>query len=283
VLGVSQPALSKSIRELEETMGVTLFERHAKGMRVNRFGTLVEESARRIIAELAHLDAQLDSELEPTSGSLTLGALPVTAVGFLPGLLASLRTAMPDLCINVVQGPTDQMLSALLSGEVDLVIGRLYEPSESDLFIREPLYDEPISLLARDGHPLLAENQVRQRDLEEYGLVLPSVTHRVGREIEEALAGLKLDAPVSALRSNSLGLIRELLLTTDILAAMPRLMMAGDLLRGTVRLVSLPGTTPTRPAGIICAEGRALTPVLETFVAFTRNYVERLRGSVLPL
>jgi LysR family transcriptional regulator, pca operon transcriptional activator len=282
-LGISQPALSKSIRELEETMGVTLFERHAKGMRSNHFGALVEESARRIIAELAHLDAQLDSQLEPNSGSITLGTLPVTAVGFLPGLLVALRVAMPDLCINVVQSDTEQMLSSLLAGDVDLVIGRLYEPAHSELFAREQLYDEPISLLAREGHPLFATNQIRQRDLCEYGLVLPGMTHRVGKEIEEALAGMKLEPPGSALRSNSLGLIRELLLTTEMLAAMPRLMMAGDLIRGTVRSLPLPAPTPSRPAGIFYAEGRPLTPLLEAFVAFTRNYVERLRGSVLPL
>jgi LysR family transcriptional regulator, pca operon transcriptional activator len=282
-LGISQPALSKSIRELEETIGVTLFERHSKGMRSNAFGTLVEESARRIIAELARLDAQLDSQLEPESGVITVGSLPVTAVGFLPGLLVSLRVAMPDLCINVIQSDTEQMLSALLAGEVDLVLGRLYEPAAPDAFVREQLYDEPISLLAREGHPLLAAKPIRQDDLAEYGLVLPSLTHRVAREIEDALAAMKLEPPPSALRSNSLGLIRELLLTTEMVAAMPRLMMAGDLIRGSVRSLLLPVPTPPRPAGIIFAEGRPMAPLISAFVSFTRNYVQRLRGSALPL
>lgn len=283
VLCVSQPALSKSIREVEDAVGVTLFERHAKGLRPNRFGTLVEEAAQRIIAELAHLDAQLDIQLRPTSGLLNIGALPTTAVGFLPGLLVALRTAMPQLSINVIQGATEQMLSAVLSGKVDLVLGRLYETDGSDLFVREPLYDEPISLLAHDGHPLLAQSHVRQRDIVEYGLVLPSVTQRVGREIEEALAGMKLSAPEASLRSNSLGLVRELILTTDMLAAMPRLMMAGDLVRGTIQLLPLPAKAPSRPAGITYAAGRPRTPIVDAFVAFARNYVERLRGTVLPL
>lgn len=263
-------------------MGVTLFERHARGMRPNRFGQLVEEAARRVIAELADLEVHLDQLLEPTSGTLTIGALPVTAVGFLPGLLVALRTAMPELTINVVQGPTEQMLTALRDRNVDVVIGRLYKLDATIDLVREELFDDPVSIFARSGHPISTATNLRQRDIMEYGLVLPDVTHRVGSEIDEALQALKLEPPQTALRSNSLGLIRELILTSDILAAMPRLMMAGDLMRGSVQLVPLPKQPERRPSGFFLAEGRELTPVLLSFLEFTRNYVERFRGTALP-
>ncbi|MBV8458384.1 MAG: hypothetical protein JO122_17420 [Acetobacteraceae bacterium] len=161
--------------------------------------------------------------------------------------------------------------------KIDLIAGRLYEPAVPDGFVREALWSEPISVLARAEHPIL-RGPVSVDEMRRYELVLPTVTQRVGREIEHLLSLLGID-PVSSLRSSSYALIRELLHGTDMLAVMPRLMMVGDLLRRTLRVVPLPLPTPERPAGLVLPRNGSLTAAGNSFVACLRTYVAEIAAS----
>jgi LysR family pca operon transcriptional activator len=270
-LGVSQPALTKSLHELEDILQIRLFDRHPRGVRPTEAGTVFVQCARRILAELHRLDEQLDQLSSSESGAVMLGALPVAAAGVLPGVLARLKAAHPAVRIRLLQGRTKELLPLLASGEVDLIVGRLYEPSIPDGFQREALWSEPISVLARAEHPIFSE-PISVAALQHYDLVLPTITQRVGEEIERLLSLLGLDAATS-LRSSSYSFIREMLHETDSLAVVPRLMMVGDLLRGALQVVPLPLPTPDRPAGLILPRDRPLSPAAATFVASLRAYV----------
>jgi LysR family pca operon transcriptional activator len=175
-------------------------------------------------------------------------------------------------------------LPLLASGELDLIVGRLYEPAVPDGFAREPLWTEPISVLARAGHPVLAHGPaVSVEELRRYDLVLPTVTQRVGQEIEHLLSLLGL-VPASSLRSSSYGFIREMLLATDLISVMPRLMMAGDLLRGALRVVPLPIPAPDRPAGLILPRDRELPRAGRAFVECLRAHVaEVVQRGLAPI
>ena len=148
-LGISQPALTKSLQELETILDMRLFERHARGMLPTPAGDGVIRSARRILAELRRLDEDLDRLSSPSSGIVALGALPGAAAGILPGVLGRLKVEHNDLDIRLVEGRTEEVLPMLAAGEIDLIVGRLYEPVVPDGFVRESLYEEPISILAR--------------------------------------------------------------------------------------------------------------------------------------
>jgi LysR family pca operon transcriptional activator len=274
-LGLSQPALSKSLQELEETLQLRLFERHSRGVSPTDAGNVVVASARRILAELRRLDEELDHLAQPGGGIVTLGALPVAAAGVLPGVLTRLKASHPEMRVRLQQGRTEDLLPLLASGEMDLIVGRLYEPLAPDGFVREALWAEPISLLARAGHPIFSASRVTVDELQRYDLVLPSITQRVGLEIDGLLAALGL-APVAPLRSSSYGFIREMLHGTDMLSAMPRLMMVGDLLRGTLQVLPLPIMAPDRPAGLILPRARPLPLAGRVFVECLRAYLAEL-------
>ena len=274
-LGISQPALSKSLQELEETLQMRAFERHARGVTPTEAGTLLIGSARRILAELRRLDEGLDLLSRPGVGTVALGALPVAAVGVLPGVLTRLKATHPGIRVRLEQGRTEELLPLLASNEIDLVVGRLYVPSVPDGFQRHTLWMEPISVLARTGHPLFDTKCMSVEELHRYDLVLPTVTQRVGQEIETLLSALGL-TPTTSLRSSSYGFIREMLHGTDLISIMPRLMMAGDLLRGTLRVVPLPITAPDRHAGLILRQDRPLPLAGEAFVSALQVYLAEL-------
>lgn len=274
-LGLSQPALTKSLQELEEVLQLRLFDRLPRGVRPTEAGIVFVRSARRILAELRRLDEEVDLLSIPEGGTVALGALPVAAAGVLSAALTSLKAMYPEVRIRLQQGRTEDLLPLLTSGDIDLVVGRLYQPPVPDGFGREALWTEPLSILGRSGHPLFSSERVAIDDLRRYDLVLPTVTRRVGVEIENLLAALGLE-PASALRSSSYGFIREMLHGTDSVSVMPRLMMVGDLMRGTLRVVPLPIPTPDRPAGLILPRTRSLPPAGQAFVSCLRGYVAEL-------
>ena len=279
-IGISQPTLTKTLHTVEEVLQAPLFERHARGMRPTEAGAAVARAARRVQAELRRLETELDELASPGSSLLSIGALPTAAMGVLPGVMSRLARSHPGIKIRLEQGLTEELLPLLAAGEIELVVGRLYGMTVPGEFVHEPLWSEPISVLARAGHPLLRGGGFDIEELGNYDLLLPSVTQRVAQETKHMLALLDLRAKTS-LRSSSFGFIREMLHDTDCLAVMPRLMMAGDLLRGTLQVVPLPVAAPMRPAGLITSAHRELGPVARTFVECLRAYVSVIETTVV--
>jgi LysR family pca operon transcriptional activator len=279
-LGISQPALTKNLQELEDILQLRLFDRHSRGVAPTAGGRIFIQAARRILADMHRLEDDLDQFANPNCGTVALGALPVTANGLLPGVLAQLKTTHPDLKIRLHHGRTADLFPLLASGEIDLVVGRLYEPAVPDGFRREPLWSEPISIVARAGHPIFAD-AVSADSLRRYDLVLPTTSQRIGQEIEHLLEMLSVE-PTAPLRSSSPGLIREMLHGTDSISMAPRLMLLGDVLRGTLRIAALPVPAPDRPAGLILPRDRPLPPAAGAFVQCLRSYIREIvaRGVV---
>jgi LysR family pca operon transcriptional activator len=275
-LGLGQPALTRALQEAEQVIGASLFTRHARGVRPTEAGRIVTRLARRVLAELHRADEALD---HLHSAQVAIGVLPVAAVGVLPGALIRLKQARPEIQLRLQQGRMEELLPLLAAGEIDLVVGRLYPPATPDGFLREALWEEPISFLARADHPLFAR-PVTRAALAGCELVLPTVSQRVGQEIDERLAALGL-ATQAPLRSSSYGFIREMLLASDMVSVMPRLMMVGDLLRGALGVLPLEEEAPPRPAGLILPGDRPLPEAGQAFVAALRAHLAEIAAQGL--
>ncbi|UPG74785.1 LysR substrate-binding domain-containing protein (plasmid) [Roseomonas gilardii subsp. gilardii] len=154
------------------------------------------------------------------------------------------------------------------------MVGQLYPPDKPDGLLREALYEEPISVLARTDHPVF-ETPITAEALRRWELVLPTIGQRVGQEIDQLLVTLGL-TPTTSMRSTSYGFIREMLHSTDFISVMPNTMMAGDLLRGTIRAAPLPAASRPRPAGFIRRADTPLSPAAEVLVEGLRRYVEEI-------
>jgi LysR family pca operon transcriptional activator len=280
-LGLSQPALTKSLHEIEEITGARLFDRHVRGVTPNAYGLAVGETARRLLLEAARLEDALDALDGGDGGPVVVGALPVAAAGLLPGALARFQAAHPGVEVQVHQERSDALLSALAVREIDFVVGRLYAPQQPDTFVRRPIYDEGIAILARSDHPIFGAEPIALESLDAYPLVLPTVSQLVGRDVDEFLAGLGV-APRQPLRSSSPSLIRESLFATDGIAVLPKVMLAGDLMRGAVRALPIAAKAPPRPAGLIL-RGDAPPPTnaaafIKLFIAYAEEVQRTLEG-----
>lgn len=249
-LRVSQPALSRTLQEVEEIVGGELFERHPRGVRPNAMGLLIASRARTLLHTIREMETDLDALRDGQKRSIRVGVLPVAAHGLLPAVLAHANSEAAHLSIEVIEGRNDQLTPALLAGEIDVVLGRLYPPELPDELTRRVLYHEPISLIARADHPLFERATLTPADIQRYPIILPAVATRMERDVSDLLATIDLQ-PDRSIQSSSVGFMRELLLSGNYVSAIPRILVAGDLARDTLRILPIAMPPSERPAGMI--------------------------------
>lgn len=270
-LGVSQPALTKSLKDLEEIVGTQLFERHARGVRPTQAGTLLLLSGRRVLAEVKRMDEYLDLLGNPFGGLAAVGVLPVAASGLAAMVVNELRKKNANFMVRIEQGRTEELLPLLASGQLDLVIGRLYENGPDDSFRKKFLWNDPIAVIAHPDHRVFLGTE-SDLDFNEYDVILPGESQRVAPEVSSILSSLDFESS-RIIWSSSYDFTRELLLSTDAIAIAPPLVVLGDIRRGHLRAMNLP--TKVRQAGILTVDGR---PLGRAAVAFIECLEENLHA-----
>jgi LysR family pca operon transcriptional activator len=167
-LSVTQPALSKTLRELEQALGVRLFERGAKGMELTKFGRLFLQ---RAASSLTALQQGID-EVRAASGigalDLTIGVMPNVAPKIMPLAVKRFRDSQPKTSVHIVGGSNARLLDLLRVGDLDCVVGRLGLPESMLDVTFEHLYAESLVVVARPDHKLAARASVSPKMLAAY-------------------------------------------------------------------------------------------------------------------
>ena len=230
-------------------------------------------TANRILDETARLEVDLDRLAYPRSNSLAIGALPVAAAGLLPDLIARLWIAQPNLEVSIVHDHAENLLAQLRSGAIDLIVGRLRD-GVGEGIVGKIMYDEPISIMARTGHPLAGFPCVSHDDLLGFPFALLTGYPQLSAEIEDLARQIWAHLPRIDVRSSSIGFIRELIQAGDYLTAAPHLLLAGDILRGTLVTISAPEPASCRPGGVAYLKERRLPPAAEAFIDIMAEHFE---------
>ncbi|AUX79666.1 MULTISPECIES: pca operon transcription factor PcaQ [Sinorhizobium] len=174
LLNVTQPAVTKTIRELEEVLGVSVFERDGRGIKITRYG---EVFLRHAGAALTALRQGLDSVSQERSGDgppIRVGALPTVSTRIMPRAIALFLEEKTNARLKIVTGENAVLLEQLRVGDLDLVVGRLAAPDRMTGFSFEHLYSEQVVFAVRAGHPLLSGKQSVFAHLGDYPVLMPT-------------------------------------------------------------------------------------------------------------
>ena len=172
MLNTTQPGLSKWLKDLEEDIGLPLFERHARGLRPTPYGEALIAHAQRIDAQLDRASGDMAALREGGGGRVVIGASGASASDTVPLAVLRLFERMPQARVKLVEGTTDRLLAQLAQGDLDIVVGR-YAPEHHDPAVQsEALYLEPVHLVARPRHPLFTKAQVQWPDVQAYRWIL---------------------------------------------------------------------------------------------------------------
>ncbi|MBN8845714.1 MAG: LysR family transcriptional regulator [Sphingomonadales bacterium] len=220
-LNIAQPAATKSIKELEDALGVQLFERSSRGVTPTDFGHVMIKHAKLILAQLRHAGEELQSLEEGLSGRVHVGTLLAASTSLLPRALARLRERRPGIAVTVAEGTIDRLMPGLRTGDIDVVLGRLPEYREREGLKQEVLYLDTVSIMVREGHPLATRASLTLADLVDQAWVMPPTQTSLRRQIDQAFRHEDLEPPLDVIESVSILTNHALLVSTDMLAAMP--------------------------------------------------------------
>jgi len=265
-LGLSQPAVTKSIRDLEADLGVSLFERGNRGVKPTVYGETLVRHAQAALAQLAHAAEALDDLATGAGGRVVVGTLLAASAWLLPRAIAELRAERPRVIVEVVEGANDRLQPMLSRGALDMVVGRLSEFRHRAGVVQRPLYDEEIVILARPGHPLAGRGALTLGDLTAVDWILPPGETTLRRQLEKAFFDANLAPPRCAVESVSLPTNRRLLRESDLIGAWPQGVAADELETG--RLIALPVrlTEILGPVGVTLRGDSPLSPSAEAFL-----------------
>lgn len=269
-LNLSQPALSKTLNELEQLTGTRLFERGRLGAQLTLVGEQFLTHAVKVLDALNSAGQALNRKEGLNNDIVRIGALPTAALGILPTVIGQFHKQQKDITLQVATMNNTMLLAGLKSGEIDIGIGRMSDPELMSGLHYELLFLESLKLVVRPGHPLLQETVTLSRMMEWPVVVSPKGT--VPRQNAEALLqsqGCKM--PAGCIETLSASLSRQLTVDFDYVWFVPSGAVKDDLRRGVLTALPIATQGAGEPIGILTRVDATLTPGTQTLLSAIRK------------
>ncbi|EPW5959632.1 TPA: LysR substrate-binding domain-containing protein [Klebsiella pneumoniae] len=269
-LNLSQPALSKTLNELEQLTGTRLFERGRLGAQLTLVGEQFLTHAVKVLDALNSAGQALNRKEGLNNDIVRIGALPTAALGILPTVIGQFHKQQKDITLQVATMNNTMLLAGLKSGEIDIGIGRMSDPELMSGLHYELLFLESLKLVVRPGHPLLQETVTLSRVMEWPVVVSPKGT--VPRQNAEALLqsqGCKM--PAGCIETLSASLSRQLTVDFDYVWFVPSGAVKDDLRRGVLTALPIATQGAGEPIGILTRVDATLIPGTQTLLSAIRK------------
>lgn len=270
VLSLSQPALSKTLNELEEMAGARLFERGRLGAQLTTAGEQFLTHAVRILDALNHAGQSLSPVAARDPAVLRIGVLTTVALGMLPSILERFHQQQPRTLVQVATLHNNVLLAGLRAGEFEVGIGRMAETEMMTGLTYELLFLESLRLVVRPEHPLLSDNVTLSRALNWPVVISPEGT--APRRIADAMLkdhGCRL--PDAVVETSATSLARQLALRYNYVWFVPSGAIKDDLLHNALAALPVASHGPGEPVGIITRTGAPLSRSAEVLMATIRK------------
>lgn len=258
-LGISQPALSRSIQKLEEELGQPVLERRSRTVLLTDAGALLQARAQQVLTLLDDTKAELQDDGQ--RGRVRVGAIPTIAPYFLPRILREFSREFPQATLLVREHTTETLLKCCAQGELDLAILAL--PISAKYLEVEVLFEEELLLVLAPAHPLVQREKVRLSDLEPYPFVLLEEAHCLSDNIL-SFCRQRSFQPVVVERTSQLAMVQELVSLAHGVSLIPA--MARQLDSSQRRVYrSFTGRKPTRTIAVVWNPYRFQSRLLKAF------------------
>ncbi|QRM53946.1 pca operon transcription factor PcaQ [Sinorhizobium sp. BG8] len=250
LLHVSQPAVTKTIRELEEVLGVAVFERDGRGIKITRYGEVFLKHAGAALSALRQGFDSISQERQGDGIPVRVGALPTVSTRIMPRAISLFLKEETGARIKIVTGENAVLLEQLRVGDLDLVVGRLAAPDKMTGFSFEHLYSEQVVFCVRAGHPLLSTPRSVFSGLGAYPVLMPTRASIIRPFVERFLIANGIAGLPNHIETVSDSFGRAFVRSSDAVWIISAGVVADDIEDGT--LVALPiDTSETRgPVGL---------------------------------
>lgn len=263
-LHVTQSTLSHQIRQLEDELGVELFDRSSKKVRMTEAGEILRSHLTPALGQIDRAVQALRSNAETLTGRIRLGTTPSFNTRMVPLCVSTFLHHYPGIQVTVEELSADMIARRLASGHLDLAVS--YRPEGTDLWF-EPLYNEELRLVVASSHPLATRRRVRMVELHHVRMVLlPSqfLTRKLLDDCFEA-AGAE---PLVVAQLNSIAPMIELIRQTGLAGIIAETAVTPS---ADLRVVPLEDPTPIRTPGMLWKKGATRSPTIKHFADIIRR------------
>ena len=273
-LGITQPAVSAAVREIEDVLGIRLFDRTPRGLFPTPAAIALARRAKLASAELRHAIEEIAALQGVTRGQVNIGALPFGRTAILPRAVTRLLRTHPAIHVAVVEGPFETLAVSLRSGELDFIFGALRDfPPGSDI-TGESLLSDRLSVIVRAGHALTRKRRITLRDLAGSDWILNREGTPSRARLEAAFHASGLPTPNNRVETSSLAMTRGLLLESDCLTALSRHQIEHELRFGMLALLPIELPETSRQIGLMRRTNASPSPASE---ALAREIIQAVQ------
>jgi DNA-binding transcriptional LysR family regulator len=276
-LAISHPVVSKTISDLEHTLGVRLFDRNSQGVELTTYGQALLKCGVTVFDEMRQGLRQIEFLAAPDSGELRIGCSEITMAGLLPAIAEDFSQQYPRIRLHVVLATTAALqFRELRERNIDLLIVRPPRPFLEDDLIAETLFDEPFQAVASVRSRWARRRHIALADLVDEPWVLPPYDSVPGSLILEIFRASKLQPPSPRIVSLSGQLTVTLIASGRFVGLLPS--SVAHFNAGRMGLKVLPVKLPAQrfAVGIITVKNRTLSPLAELFVDCAREVAKSI-------
>jgi DNA-binding transcriptional LysR family regulator len=269
-LGMTQPAASKMLHELEEALGEPLFDRVGRGLTLNVAGEAVLTTFRGLRNSMASLMRELQQLSLGSSGKLLIGGIDAVTPTYLRAALLALKAAYPALAVELYIGTSDRLIELLRDGQLDIVIGRMPEPASpaNQDCIFTPIGEEAVSVVAARNHPLAQAplKRLEFRALLDYLWILQLRGSPLREIIEQEFRIHHAALPPGLLETSSFLTITDLIAYSLMIAVIPESMGSRFARHDLLRILSYTFTHSLTSWGSLVHRDRHINAVMQRFL-----------------
>jgi DNA-binding transcriptional LysR family regulator len=275
-LAVSQPAVSKSIADIERALGVRLLDRGSQGVAPTRYGRALIRRSAAAFDELKQGVKEIEFLADPTAGEVRIGTTEPLAASFVSVVIERLSKRYPRIVFHVEQGHTATLYHDLRERRVEFVITRTFEPPAEEHMQAENLFDDIHVVVAGRSNRWLRRRGVELADLVDEPWVLPPLDSLHGALIVEAFRSAGLDVPLATIFTFSFALRERLVGAGPFLTTAPTFLMRSPGNHSWLRELPIELPATRSPIAVVTLRNRALGPVADLFIAHMREVATEL-------
>lgn len=265
-LGMSQPAATKMLHELENALGIRLFERVGRGLRLSGAGERVMEYCQSLRGSMEALNRELVELREGSAGRLAVGSIMAASPGRLTKALLSIKQQSPLLSIEVAVDTSDRLLAQLREGVLEVVIGRVTDEHQGEYLFRT-IDDEALAVVVGTEHPLARKRKITLEALQNYGWVLQPPGSPMRALIDQEFRAHGLGLPRGLIETGSMLTTINLVRSSQMVAVLPATVASYHTEHGLLRVVPYPLQRRLEAYGSIVHRDRPLSQPAQQFLA----------------
>ncbi|WP_333676989.1 LysR family transcriptional regulator [Dyella sp.] len=279
VLNMSQPAASKLLKDLEDMLGVSLFERLPRGMRPTWYGESLIRHARISLSSLHEAGMEIEALKTGRAGSVAVGAIAGPSMTLLPKALAWITRERPDLHVSLLVESSDVLLERLAQNRVDFLVARLFPQHDKSQLHYQALAEEEVCAIVRPQHPVLALPKVELRHLAQADWIVPPVGSVLRHRFELMFQSAGLEPPRQVIGTAALMFLAKILLETDYMAVVPTDVARHYAQFGMVAVVPYALSCRMDSFGIITRRDWLLSPAAHTVLEAVKASATLIYGA----